>query len=96
MIETEILKSLGTKLGTYYDELDSHFQKKVGTVEAMSMVNVIVPFQDDNFWDTEIRDSKASQHEVTLVLEDFQQVLKTLFDEIAYSPSLVLQGFLEL
>lgn len=96
MIEMEILKPLGTKMGTYCGGLDFHFKKKGGAVQAGPAVNVTIQFHDEGFWDFEIRDSKTSNNNVIPVVEDFQRVITSLFDEIVHAPNLLVQGFHEL
>lgn len=59
-------------------------------------MNVTVPFHDSEFWDTKIQDTKSIEDPVTPLLEDFQWVLKSLYDDIAHYPTLLLQGLREL
>lgn len=71
MTKMEILESLGMKMGTYCGGLDFHFKKKGRVVQPGPTVNVIIPFHDGDFWDSEICDLKTSKN-VILVVEDFQ------------------------
>lgn len=90
MTKTQILKPLGTKMGTYCGGLDFHFNKEKGSLIPPGAANITIPSSNSKFWDNDNRDVKGNDEAVVPLLKDFERVMKSLFDEINHAPSLLV------